>query len=110
MVDFEEEILEVLPGTYSTSVRTETSLAKTMTLPVISAKSYNLVIGLDYAEVKSIVEAYAKDPYFSKVRSELQQESNWNNPKQPLFFENDDGLLYFEDWNGNNRLCIPQGE
>ena len=31
-------------------------------------------------------------------------------PGSPCFFDNDDGLLYIEDWNGNNRLCIPKSE
>ena len=33
------------------------------------------------------MDAYAKDPFFERVQSELQQEFNWVNPKHPLFME-----------------------
>jgi len=110
MADYEEENLRILPKTYSTSIKTETALANPLDLPFVTAKNYNLVISLSKEEIQGIVEAYVKDPYFSKILTELRQESNWVTPKQPLFFENDEGLLYFEDWNGNYRLYIPKSE
>ena len=41
---------------------------------------------------------------------ELRQEPDWISPKHPLFMENEDRFLYFEDWNGNYRLCVPKDE
>ncbi|THU89466.1 hypothetical protein K435DRAFT_677853, partial [Dendrothele bispora CBS 962.96] len=29
------------------------------------------------------------------------------NPHHSHYHYSGDGLLYFEDWNGNNRLCVP---
>ena len=110
MATFEEENSEILPEDFTTSIETESCLAETINLPYVTAKNYNLAIGLAKDEIQKIVEGYPKDTYFSRILSELRQESNWISPKQPLFFENDDGLLYFGDWNGNHRLCIPQSE
>ena len=57
------------------------------------ARNYNLVINLSSEETIGFAQAYSKDPYFSRVLQELRQESNWITPKQPLFFEDDNGLL-----------------
>ena len=105
MATSEEENSLILPEAFTTFIETESSLAETITLPYVAAKNHNMVIALAKDEIQKIVEGYSKDPYFSRILSKLRQESNWISPKQPLFFENDDGLLYFEDWNGNHRLC-----
>ena len=109
MANYEEENLRILPEVHTTSIEAKNNLAEAVTLPFVTAKNYNLVIGLSNEEIERMVKAYSNDPYFNRILSELRQESNWIGPKQPLFFE-DDGLLYFEDWNGNQRLCIPQSE
>ena len=85
-------------------------LQEEVTVPYITAKSHNLVSSLSKEEIQKFVDAYAKDPYFERVRLELRQESNWASPKHPLFMEDEDGLLYFKDWNGNYRLCVPKDE
>ena len=79
-----------------------------MRLPIVTAKNYNLMSSLAPEEIQRIADGYMQDPFFSKVFTELRKESTWNSPEQPLFYVNDNGLLYFEDRNGNNRLCIPK--
>jgi len=32
----------------------------------------------------------------------------WNNPSFPQYHYGENSLIYFEDWNGNNKLCVPK--
>jgi hypothetical protein len=61
-------------------------------------------------EISRFVTGYDSDPYFSRIRKALRGTENWNTPSQPLFSEDDSGLLCFEDWNGNQRLCVPKNQ
>ena len=110
MADYEEENLKVMTKVHSTSVDISNDYQEEITIPYVTAKTFNLVSSLSKEEIQIFVDAYAKDPYFKRIRSELRQEPNWISPKHPLFMENEEGLLYFEDWNGNYRLCVPKDE
>ena len=110
MADYEEENLTILDNPVSTSIVTKTSLADIVVVPFLTAKNYNLVISLASEEIQKIVEGHLQDPFFSRILSNLREESNWITPKQPLFYESENSLLYFKDWNGNHRLCIPKNE
>jgi len=49
--------------------------------------------------------AYASDTLFSKVlRASITNNDEEGNYPQ---YQIRDGLIYFEDWNGNFRLCVP---
>lgn len=56
------------------------------------------------------MKGYESDPYFGKIRKEICEEENWIMPSLLLFSEDDNGLLFFEDWNGNIRLYIPKSQ
>ena len=108
MAQFEDN-LRIPLDVHNTSLSTHVNEQEDVSIPYVTTRSYNLISSLSQEEIQGIAKAYVNDPFFKKVLSELRQESNWANPKQPLFFENE-GLLYFEDWNGNTRLCIPKDE
>src|SRR6201999_4582638 len=73
-----------------------------------TSRSYSLTIHIDSEEIKQWTKGYSEDPYFKKVIETLQMEENLLNPKYPQYFVGDNGLIYFEDWEGNMRLCVPQ--
>ncbi|KAI5885660.1 uncharacterized protein SCHCODRAFT_02477917, partial [Schizophyllum commune H4-8] len=66
-----------------------------------------VLVGLEESEVSAWRSAYASDTHFSKVLESMSCEESWYNPDYPQYHYSDNGLLYFEDWNGNNRLCVP---
>ncbi|HXP51692.1 MAG TPA: reverse transcriptase domain-containing protein, partial [Bacteroidia bacterium] len=71
------------------------------------SKSYNILIHVSPQELGKWKIAYSQDSYFSQILETLRLEENIINPTYPQYFASEDGLVYFEDWNGNNRLCVP---
>ena len=80
-----------------------------LSLPVNyqTSSSYSVLVSISNDERFCWTEGYSKDSHFSKV---LQgwKESNWSNPHYPQYHYSNDGLVYFEDWHGNNKLCVPE--
>ena len=74
----------------------------------VSSSSFSILVGIDDDELTSWTQGYASDPYFSNLLSNLRRESKWNNPSSPQYHYGENGLIYFEDWNGNNKLCVPK--
>ena len=77
-------------------------------VPYVSLSSYSILIGIENEELLNWTEGYTNDPYFSNLLSSLQKESKWSNPSFPQYHYSDNGLIYFEDWNSNNKLCVPK--
>lgn len=77
-------------------------------VPYITSSAYSVLIGLSETEIGQWVQAYKTDPHFSEVLRDWKKEANWTNPSYPQYHYSDNGLVYFEDWQGNNRLCVPQ--
>jgi transposase InsO family protein len=80
------------------------------TINYCTSRSYNLIAELDKSEIQNFAIGYKNDPYFNKIIQDIRAESDWSSPLHPLFSENDNGLLYFEDWEGRMRLCVPECE
>jgi hypothetical protein len=76
-------------------------------VPCAISRNYSISIHIDSEEIQEWSKAYSADSYFSKVIESLREEPNPLNPQYPQYFLSDEGLLYFEDWEGNNRLCVP---
>ncbi len=74
---------------------------------LLSAQNYSLLVGLDSKEIEDWRMAYQEDPHFSKVLDSLQDPKSHITPLFPQYLYLDEGLLYFKDQNGNNRLCVP---
>nr|GAT59874.1 TY3B-TY3B protein [Mycena chlorophos] len=72
-----------------------------------TSRSYNVLVGISDDERKAWTDGYQEDPHFSEVLHEWKTESDWSNPRWPQYHLSDSGLIYFEDWEGNNRLCVP---
>src|ERR1700692_3873848 len=75
------------------------------TLNHVSSNSYSVLVGMKFDELNIWKTAYALDTIFSKVlkASITNNDEEGNYPQYQIH----DGLVYFEDWNGNFRFCIP---
>ena len=70
-----------------------------------TSNTYSVLVEMDNEGLESWKGSYATDQFYSKVLNAFQVNDNKdrNYPQyQPI-----EGLIYFEDWNGNLRLCIP---
>lgn len=79
-----------------------------ITIPYVTSSAYSVLIGIVDDEIQKWIEGYKSDPHFSKVLKEWKGERNWTNPFYPQYHYGENGLIYFEDWQGNNRLCVPK--
>ena len=86
------------------------TLKRNPSLPFQAVKSYNLLTAIHPLKIQEFISGYDSDPYFFRICTELHQEQGWKNLQQPLFFDREDGMLMFEDWNGNLRLCVPKNQ
>jgi transposase InsO family protein len=79
--------------------------------PISLSCNYSLVSSISNQEIQKFTEGYKSDRIFNKVIMDLQNE-DLSRPDSVLvkspYWQNDQGLLYFEDWNGNDRLCVPE--
>jgi hypothetical protein len=62
----------------------------------------------DAAWVASFTRDYPKDPFFSKIIDSLRSTKDWANPKYRQYALGDEGLLYFVNWAGKMRVCVPK--
>ena len=75
-----------------------------------SSRTYNILVSMDPSIIEEWSVGYTTDPYFSGIIRQLRDESHPTTPLHPEYYYSDNGLLYFEDWNGNNRLCVPASQ
>jgi hypothetical protein len=56
-------------------------------------------------ELEEWKTAYMEDKLYSKILrvSQVDNDKEGNYPQYQIR----NGLIYFEDWNGNFRLCVP---
>lgn len=108
--EFEECNLEIEPLAFETILELDAENGQGLTLDYKTAKNYNQVASIAPEELKAFAQGYYSDSYFKNIRAGLREEKNWIATAHPRFTEDDDGLLYFEDWNGNLRLCIPKNQ
>lgn len=85
----------------------ETILEVDIALPEPSKREIN--IHLSEGELSDWISEYAKDKSIGRIIDEIKNEQTLWNPKYPQYFLSDQGLLYFEDWEGNLRLYVPEG-
>ena len=117
---FEERLLQVANGYVSSLEEMENSQVFINSIVLDSegsldlkvsytcSSSYSVLIGISSEELQVWKEGYAEDPHFSKLLTNLRKETKWNNPSFPQYHYGENGLIYFEDWNGNNKLCVPR--
>ncbi|KAE9383515.1 hypothetical protein BT96DRAFT_749668, partial [Gymnopus androsaceus JB14] len=68
----------------------------------------SILVGLSDVELDTWHKGYDSDPFFGSVIRSLRDTVHPQNPQYSHYFCGDNGLLYFEDWHGNNRLCVPE--
>jgi len=74
------------------------------TLDHISSNSYSILVGMQSKELDIWKMAYSSDTMFSKIlKASITNNDEEGNYSQ---YQIHDGLIYFEDWNGNFRLCV----
>jgi hypothetical protein len=75
------------------------------TLDHISSNSYSVLVGMQSDEINTWKRAYSLDTLFSKVlKAAITNNDKGGNCPQ---YQIHDGLICFEDWNGNFWLCVP---
>jgi hypothetical protein len=75
------------------------------TLDHVSSNSYSILVGMQSKELDIWKMAYSSDTMFSKIlkASITNNDEEGNYPQYQIC----DKLIYFEDWNGNFQLCVP---
>ena len=70
-----------------------------------TSNTYSVLVGMSSDELEEWKKAYANDKLYSKIlkASQIENDEEGNYPQYQIR----DGLIYFEDWNGNFRLCVP---
>ena len=70
-----------------------------------TSNTYSVLVGMDNEELESWKKGYITDQFFSKVLNafRINDDKDRNYPQYQVI----EGSIYFEDWNGNLRLCVP---
>ncbi len=79
-----------------------------MTANIMTAQFYNIIIHIKPEELEKWRTAYQEDSHFKDVIESLQEPQSHILPRYPQYQYSNDGLLFFEDSNGNSRLCVPE--
>jgi Integrase zinc binding domain len=79
-----------------------------LSIPYLTSSAYSVLVNLDPSEKYRWRDQYSANTHFSEVWNSLRNEKDWTNPKYPQYYSNEDGLLYYEDVDGNSRLCVPK--
>lgn len=74
------------------------------------SRSMATIVAIADEEVDRFLEGYREDPIFSKILEDLQTEKDWTRPKHTEFYLDERGLLFYVDWAGHSRLCVPKSK
>ncbi|KAG6913230.1 hypothetical protein DXG01_008583, partial [Tephrocybe rancida] len=83
------------------SINLDTPL-DTIPISYSTARVHTILVNISKEELQRWTVGYQNTPHYSEVMKEWKKEENWNNPKYPQYHFNDEGLTYFEDWQGTN--------
>ncbi|KAG8913502.1 hypothetical protein FRC01_004506, partial [Tulasnella sp. 417] len=87
----------------------EVSATPEITVSVNAVKAISTTIAISPEELEAFRTGYSKDNHYSKVLNDLSSETDWRNPRRPQYYT-EDGLIYFSDWEGRGRLCVPKSK
>ncbi len=73
------------------------------------AKGYTTIIGgLSTQELENWIAAYKDDKHYRKVNEEFNKYPGIDKTEAfPQYYLSEKGLIYFQDSEGNTRLCVP---
>ena len=86
----------------------KSDLHNSLSLPYHTSSALNITVSISTDELNLWKEAYLQDPQTSLILSDLRSEEHPDNPRHPKYHLHENGLLYFEDWEGNLRLYVPK--
>lgn len=110
----EEQLNREVPKTYTTNLPADQDDIYIPQVPGKGPMTYTtvtqtgLVVGLAPREYRKWRTAITQDRHFNTVLNAISAENDPSNPTFPQYFLGDDGLLYFDDWDGSPRLCVPE--
>ena len=77
-----------------------------------TARTHSIQVEVTQEEIDSIISSYQDDKHFQKVYTTLIQEKEKQIPslrsEYPQYFQDHTGLIYFQEWSNNLRLCIGE--
>jgi hypothetical protein len=76
-----------------------------LSLHYVTPNTYSVLVGMNTNNLNNWKKAYITDKLHSKVLM-VSQANNDEAGNYPQYHKRD-GLIYFKDWNGNHRLCVP---
>ena len=70
-----------------------------------TSNTYSVLVGMSSNELEERKKAYMQDKLYSKILkvSQVDNDKEGNYPQYQIW----NGLIYFENWNSNFRLCVP---
>ena len=71
-----------------------------------TSSTYSVLVGMNADDLEDWNKAYITNNLYSKVLKASQIDNN--EAGHYTQYQIQDGLVYFEDWNGNFQLCIPE--
>jgi hypothetical protein len=118
---FEEKLLKVASNFVTQELNKSVDYSKTMSdtleynLPegslilsdYYTSETYSTITSISSDELERWNKAYATDPLLSQVLNGNSEDKD-SNDKYTQYQVQDNGLIYFEDWNGNHRLVVPE--
>jgi hypothetical protein len=115
--EFEEKLLKVASNFINKELNSSVDYSKqvadtlefqlpdqsSITSDYHTSETYSTIISISTEEIKKWKEAYRQDSHLSQVLK-VEEEEDINKYTQYQIEVN--GLIYFEDWNGNHQLVI----
>jgi len=108
MSKFVNSTTEIPEYSYITSDSLEIPLPEggNLVQDYMTSNTYSILIRMNANDLEDRKRAYATDNLYSKVLRASQTDHN--KAGHYTQYQIRDGLVYFEDWNGNFRLCVPE--
>ncbi len=72
------------------------------------AAGHSLISNFSTEDCVSYTKGYDEDPHFKQVLAHFRSQEDSCRSAYTQYFHNDDGLIYFQDWRGGDRLCVPE--
>ncbi|KAI1785025.1 hypothetical protein LXA43DRAFT_1100719 [Ganoderma leucocontextum] len=93
-------------------VKLDTPFDTSTSFAYAAAATAALIVSLSQDELNTWRTGYSSDTHFKIVRSALEQEEadELSTSAFPQYNVGEEGLIYFEDWNGASRLCVPESK
>ncbi len=118
-VNFEARILRVVAGAVlmqekqnrgANSVGPPVSMEASVlgrTCSFAVATEHSLISNFNVEDRASYMQGYEEDSHFQDVLLHFRSQEDARRSAYTQYFLNDDGLIYFQDWRGGDRLCVP---